>query len=77
MGYNTMEGQSGGRIIISCKEKTGRLVCTSHYANIWEFANIKDIEKLEWYQVKGEEKVYLKHCSLCGRTHTDGTANNC
>ena len=62
--YKVMEGQAGQRLIVSCKYEKSCSVCTSHYVNMEEFFAFKPKEnpfngKMEWYQVKGQEKVYL------------------
>lgn len=75
--YKVMIGQAGNRLIVSHKERGREFVCTSHYATLEEFFSTRDAEKIEWYRVRGREKVFLKTCHACGYVHTDGTSGNC
>ena len=63
--YKVMQGQAGSRLIVSCKYEKSNSVCSSHYSDLEEFFSFKPKDgsifngKMEWYQIKGQDKVYL------------------
>jgi hypothetical protein len=60
MVYGVMAKQGAGRMIIFCQLKGRAGVMVSHYADLEEFFRFYPREKLEWYQVKGMEKIVIK-----------------
>ena len=59
MVYGIMAKQGAGRKIIFCKLSGRAGVMVSHYADLDEFFRFYPQEKLEWYQIKNSEKVFI------------------
>lgn len=58
---SAMIGQAGTRIIIGMHERGSSFVRSTHYKDFAEFLERVKEEKLDidWYQVRGQDKVYL------------------
>lgn len=59
---SAMCGQAGTRIVVAMHIRGDDWVRSTHYKDLAEFLKRVKDEKLDldWYQIKGEEKVWIK-----------------
>lgn len=73
-------GQAGKtRIVVGRKEIGSDWVKSTHYKDMEEFWDfiLSDKIELEWYQVKGQDKVYVDVCKECNQYYDRGNTCAC